>query len=345
MSAYHQATAQLKSAPKKWLVTGSAGFIGSHLLEALLKLDQSVVGLDNLSTGLESNLQEVRDAVSPEQWDRFQFVEGDISDLAVCRQAVRGSDFVLHQAAVGSVPRSFSEPILTHQSNVTGFLQMLIAGREAKVKRFIFASSSAVYGDNPDLPKVEDKIGKPLSPYAATKAMNELYAFAFANGYGFNSIGLRYFNVFGQRQNPKGAYAAVIPQWIRAFLTGKPVYINGDGETSRDFCFVGDVVQANLLAAVAPQNDCGTQIYNVASGQRTTLNELFGRIQEALRRRQPGFEPKTPLYRDFRPGDVRHSQADISKAQESIGYRVSRPIEQTLESAMDWYVSKLRITA
>src|ERR1035438_1539213 len=282
MSAYDQLQTELKAAPKTWLVTGVAGFIGSNLLEALLKLDQRVVGLDNFSTGKRKNLEEVRALVPTAQWARFQFLEGDIGDLAACQRACAGVDFVLHQAALGSVPFSMKDPLASHRSNVTGFLNMLLAARDAKVKRFVYASSSAVYGDDPGLPKVEEKVGRPLSPYAATKAINEVYANAFALAYGLPSLGLRYFNVFGLRQDPDGAYAAVIPKWIAALLAGEAVYINGDGETSRDFCYVANVVQANLLAATTANAAALNQVYNIALGERTTLNELFAMLQDAL---------------------------------------------------------------
>ena len=288
MSAYDQLQTELKAAPKTWLVTGVAGFIGSNLLEALLKLDQRVVGLDNFSTGKHKNLEQVKALVSPAQWARFRFLEGDIGDLAACQRACAGVDFVLHQAALGSVPLSMKDPLGSHRSNVTGFLNMLLAARDAKVKRFVYASSSAIYGDDPGLPKVEEKMGKPLSPYAATKAINEVYATAFALAYGLPSIGLRYFNVFGPRQDPEGAYAAVIPLWIAALLRRQPVFINGDGETSRDFCFVANVVQANLLAATTANAEAVNQAYNVALGQRTTLNELFHSLQSTLRARDAG---------------------------------------------------------
>ncbi len=337
MSAYDQLQTELKAAPKTWLVTGVAGFIGSNLLEALLKLDQQVVGLDNFSTGKKKNLEEVRALVSAAQWARFRFLEGDISDLAACQAACAGVDFVLHQAAVGSVPRSMIDPLGSHRSNVTGFLNMLLAARDAKVKRFVYASSSAIYGDDPGLPKVEEKVGRPLSPYAATKAINEVYANAFALAYGLPSAGLRYFNVFGPRQDPGGAYAAVIPLWIAALLKREPIYINGDGETSRDFCFVANVVQANLLAAATVNAEAANQAYNVALGQRTTLNELFHSLQSSLRTKDPSLPDQKPVYRDFRSGDVRHSLADISKARRLLGFAPTHNIQAGLELAMDWY--------
>ncbi len=337
MSEYEKVKGQLRKAPRKWLVTGVAGFIGSNLLEALLAQDQSVVGLDNLSTGYRKNLDEVRGRVKAAQWERFQFIEGDIGDPAVCAAACAGVEFVIHQAALGSVPASMADPLGAHRSNVTGFLNMLVAARDARVKRLVYASSSAVYGDDPYLPKVEDKIGQPLSPYAATKAMDETYAGVFGRAYGFESIGLRYFNVFGPRQDPQGAYAAVIPQWIAALLKKEPVYINGDGETTRDFCYIENVVQANLLAAITTHPEAPGGVFNIALGERTSLNQLFQNLQNALRRQEPALPVQTPRYRDFRPGDVRHSVADISKAQRLLGYAPAWRIEQGLETAMEWY--------
>jgi len=337
MPAFEELQRALKTAPRTWLVTGAAGFIGSNLVEALLKLGQRVVGLDNFATGRKSNLEAVRSLVSPEQWPRFQFIEGDIADLEVCRRACSGTELVLHQAALGSVPRSLEDPVGTHQANVTGFLNMLVAARKAKVRRFVYASSSAVYGDSPGLPKVEDRIGQPLSPYAATKWMNEIYADVFARAYGFESIGLRYFNVFGPRQDPEGAYAAVIPKWIAALLRREPVLINGDGETSRDFCYVENVIQANLLAATTGQAEAVNQAYNIAVGERTTLNELFELLQQTLRQRDPSLPQQQPVYRDFRPGDVRHSLADIGKAGSLLGYTPTHRIRDGLVMAMDWY--------
>ncbi len=337
MSAYDQLQSEINAAPSTWSVTGVAGFIGSNLLEALLKLDQRVVGLDNFSTGKRGNLEQVKALVSPARWARFQFVEGDIGDLATCQRACAGVDFVLHEAARGSVPYSMQDPLGSHRSNVTGFLNMLLAARDAKVKRFVYASSSSVYGDDPGLPKVEEKVGRPLSPYAATKAINEVYANAFALAYGLPSIGLRYFNVFGPRQDPEGAYAAVIPLWIAALLRRRPVFINGDGETSRDFCFVANVVQVNLLAATTTNAAAINQVYNVALGQRTTLNELFRSLQTSLRNKDAALPEQQPFYRDFRPGDVRHSLADISKAQRLLGFAPSHTIQAGLDVAMDWY--------
>jgi UDP-N-acetylglucosamine 4-epimerase len=336
-SAYQKVQAELQAAPKAWLVTGVAGFIGSNLLETLLKFDQRVIGLDNFSTGHRKNLDEVKSLVLAEQWGRFRFIEGDICDESICRRACKWIDFVLHQAALGSVPRSIAEPLTTHAANVTGFINMMLAARDAKVKRFVYASSSAIYGDHPGLPKVEDKIGQPLSPYAATKLMNEIYADTFARAYGFESVGLRYFNVFGPRQDPEGAYAAVIPKWIATMIRSKSVDINGDGETSRDFCFINNVVQANILAATVIGAQSVNQVYNIAMGERTTLNELFQFLQTSLRRRNPAMANQHPVYRDFRPGDVRHSLADIGKAERLLGFAPEVRVQNGLEQAMDWY--------
>jgi UDP-N-acetylglucosamine 4-epimerase len=306
-------------------------------LEALLELDQVVIGLDNFATGKRGNLEQVQALVTPAQWNKFQFFEGSICDSATCQRAVEGADFVLHQAALGSVPRSMLEPLGAHEANVTGFLTMLDAARNARVKRFVYASSSAVYGDEPGLPKVEAKIGHVLSPYAGTKLINEVYAQTYAKAYGCESIGLRYFNVFGPRQDPDGAYAAVIPKWIAALLRREPVQINGDGETSRDFCFVANVVQANLLAATTANPDAINQVYNIAVGERTTLNELFQLLQSGLRRRDPALPEQSPRYQDFRAGDVRHSLADISKAQSRLGYTPSQKVRDGLDLALEWY--------
>ncbi len=337
MTRFEELKRELLAAPKKWLVTGVGGFIGSNLLEALLKLDQGVVGLDNFATGKRGNLEQVQALVTPAQWNKFRFIEGSICDAAACRRVAEGVDFVLHQAALGSVPRSMVEPLATHAANVTGFLTMLEAARSAGVKRFVYASSSAVYGDDPGLPKVEDKIGQPLSPYAGTKLINEIYAQTYAKAYGCESIGLRYFNVFGPRQDPDGAYAAVIPKWIAALLRREPVQINGDGETSRDFCFVANIVQANLLAATTANPDAVSQAYNIAVGERTTLNELFQLLQNGLRRRDPALPEQSPRYQDFRAGDVRHSLADISKAQRRLGYAPEQRVRDGLDLALEWY--------
>jgi UDP-N-acetylglucosamine 4-epimerase len=338
ISPYDRAQAALKTASKTWLLTGVAGFIGSHLLERLLQLDQRVVGFDNFSTGHRKNLEEVRTQLNPLQWARFSLLEGDISDLALCRRACAGADFVLHQAALGSVPGSIADPLRCHASNATGFLNVLVAARDAKITRLIYASSSAVYGDDPQLPKLEHKIGTPLSPYAATKLIDEMYAGIFARVYGFNSIGLRYFNVFGPRQDPQGAYAAVIPKWIAALINSEPVYINGDGETTRDFCYIENVVQANLLAATVSDPEALNQVYNIALGERTTLNELFQVLQKTLQHHRPEVAARAPVYGEFRPGDIRHSTADISKAKRLLGFAPARQIAEGLELAMEWYL-------
>lgn len=336
---YQKTQEDLKAQPKTWLITGVAGFIGSNLLEALLELDQMVIGLDNFATGYQRNLDEVKRELSETQWARFTFIEGDIRNLEDCKNAVAGADHVLHQAALGSVPRSIDDPITTNQSNINGFLNMLVASRDEGVESFTYAASSSTYGDHPGLPKVEDKIGMPLSPYAVTKYVNELYADVFARTYGFNTIGLRYFNVFGKRQDPNGAYAAVIPKWTAAMIKDEDVFINGDGETSRDFCFIENVVQINILAATA-QNDAKNQIYNVALGDRTTLNTLFDALKTALQACGIQFD-KSPSYRDFRAGDVRHSQADISKARTLLGYEPQFRIYDGIGKAMPWYEQTL----
>ena len=326
----------LQYSPKTWLITGTAGFIGSNLLEHLLKLNQNVIGLDNFATGHRRNLDEVQSLVTPEQWARFAFIDGDIRNEEDCAKACEGVDYVLHQAALGSVPRSINDPITTNAANITGFLNMLVAARDARVKSFTYAASSSTYGDHPALPKVEKNIGKPLSPYAVTKYVNELYADVFATTYGFKTIGLRYFNVFGKRQDPNGAYAAVIPKWTAAMVCGEDVFINGDGETSRDFCFIENAVQANLLAATADET-AKNEVYNVAVGDRTTLNILFSSLKEALAGNGVVYE-KQPVYRDFRPGDVRHSQADISKAASKLGYAPEYRIAEGIAKAMPWYL-------
>ncbi len=372
MSHFTQLQTRLQAEPQTWLITGVAGFIGSNLLEALLKLNQRVVGLDNFATGHQYNLDEVQSLVTPAQWQNFNFIQGDIRNLENCQRAMlfhplplgegRGEgspnysipvDYVLHQAALGSVPRSLEDPITTNETNISGFLNMLVAARDAKVKRFVYAASSSTYGDHPALPKVEDNIGKPLSPYAVTKYVNELYADVFARTYGFKTIGLRYFNIFGPRQDPNGAYAAVIPKWIDSMIKGEPVYINGDGETSRDFCFIENVRQINLLAATTGtlllplgegwgggigESDRTNQVYNVAVGDRTTLNQLYEQLHLNLLPSYPHLQGVKPVYRDFRAGDVRHSLADISKATTLLGYQPIHRIGEGLKVAMDWYV-------
>jgi UDP-N-acetylglucosamine 4-epimerase len=338
MTQYEKLTQQLFKQPKTWLITGVAGFIGSNLLETLLGLGQRVVGLDNFATGHQRNLDEVKKCVSADQWARFSFIKGDIRELDDCRAACNGVDYVLHQAALGSVPRSINDPITTNAANIDGFLNMLVASRDAKVLSFTYAASSSTYGDHPGLPKVEDVIGKPLSPYAVTKYVNELYADVFARSYGFKTVGLRYFNVFGKRQDPDGAYAAVIPKWTSAMIRGEEVFINGDGATSRDFCFIENTVQANLLAATTVDETALNQVYNVAYSGRTDLNDLFEAIKASLSRSGVVYN-NSPVYREFRAGDVRHSQADISKARALLGYMPIYNINEGIDKAMPWYVS------
>ena len=372
MSSYDDLQTELKARPRTWLVTGVAGFIGSNLLETLLKLDQHVVGLDNFSTGHRHNLDEVQTLVSAEQWARFRFIEGDIRNLVDCQRACTGVDYVLHQAALGSVPRSIADPLATHASNVDGFINMLVAARDAKVKRVVYASSSSVYGDEPNLPKVEERIGNPLSPYAATKRMNEIYADVFARTYGMSLVGLRYFNVFGPRQDPNGAYAAVIPKWFASLLRDEPVYINGDGETSRDFCYIANTVQANLLAAaVEPQREILkteklkaeigqpalenqvsdvsvsasqrfsiSRVYNVALGHRTTLNELYAKIRALVATQKPAVAGREPIYREERKGDVRHSLANTTRMIGDTGYVPTHTISEGLAEAAEWYLQR-----
>ena len=358
MSAYEILRETLHKDSRTWLVTGVAGFIGSNLLEALLKLNQRVVGLDNFSTGYQYNLDEVRNNVTHEQWDNFQLIEGDISSLEDCRRAMiftpptaaskaRQNDgapviHVLHQAALGSVPRSIENPIATNQSNIDGFLNMLVAARDAKVKSFVYAASSSTYGDHPALPKIEDRMGKPLSPYAVTKLVNELYADVFARTYGFQTIGLRYFNIFGRRQNPNGAYAAVIPKWISSMIREEPVYINGNGETSRDFCYIENAIQANLLAATTINQMAFNQVYNVAVGERTSLNELFEYVRKLLSSNYSHLTYYKPVYRDYRQGDVQHSLASIEKAIAHLGYEPKYRICDGLAECILWYMQDIK---
>ena len=337
---YLNAQQELRNHPRTWLVTGCAGFIGSNLLEKLLSLGQKVVGLDNFATGFQHNLDEVQTQVTSEQWANFRFIEGDIRNLETCQQAAQGVDYVLHQAALGSVPRSINDPITTNEVNIGGFLNMLVACRDAGVKSFVFAASSSTYGDHPDLPKVEHKIGNPLSPYAITKYVDELYAKVFASTYGFKSIGLRYFNVFGKRQTPNGAYAAVIPKWTSAMIHNEDVIINGDGETSRDFCYIENTIQANILSSVQ-MPESGYEVYNVALNNRTSLNELYAYLGELLSENGLSYQ-KEAVYQDFRAGDVRHSQADITKITEQLGYQPTHSIREGLAEAMPWYINFLK---
>lgn len=335
MSKFEQIQQDLLQQPKVWLVTGVAGFIGSNLLEKLLKLNQTVVGLDNFATGHQHNLDEVKNLVTETQWDKFRFIEGDIRDYATCETAVKGVDYVLHQAALGSVPRSIADPVTSNAANITGFLNMLQASKEEGVASFTYAASSSTYGDHPALPKVEENIGKPLSPYAVTKYVNEVYASVYARTYGFKATGLRYFNVFGRRQDPNGAYAAVIPKWTSAMINNEDVFINGDGETSRDFCYIENVVQMNVLAATGSEEALG-EVYNCAVGDRTTLNTLFNALKNELSNNGVNYSSE-PAYREFRVGDVRHSQADISKAKSKLGYEPKYDISAGIAESMPWY--------
>ena len=339
MTKYQSSQQHLKEHQYCWLITGVAGFIGSNLLQALLKLNQRVIGLDNFSTGYMHNLDQVKEQVGAQAWLNFRFIEGDICQLEDCIKACCKVDYVLHHAALGSVPRSIEAPILTNENNISGFVNMLVASRDASVKRFIYAASSSTYGDNPDLPKVESMTGRPLSPYAVTKYVNELYAEVFSSCYGTESIGLRYFNVFGPRQDPNGAYAAVIPQWIAALIKGKVLRINGDGETSRDFCYIENVVQVNILAALTNAAEAANQVYNVALNERTSLNQLYEMIRSLLVRKFPYLKKHKPEYVAFREGDVRHSQADISKATRLLGYTPTHRIDEGLKQALDWYIT------
>ena len=341
MTTYNTIKTQLLREQHTWCVTGVAGFIGSNLLETLLKLNQKVVGLDNFSTGYQKNLDEVQSKVSLAQWSNFEFIQGDIRNLDDCTKAVKDCDYVLHQAALGSVPRSIEDPILSNAVNVSGQLNMLVAARDANIKGFVYAASSSTYGDLPGLPKVEDKIGSPLSPYAVTKYVNELYGSVFETAYGFQSTGLRYFNVFGPRQDPQGAYAAVIPLWTAAMIAGDTLFINGDGETSRDFCFVDNAVQANILAALA-QGEASGEVYNVACNARTSLNQLKDMIFSSLQKFDDDVQVPEVVYRDFRAGDIQHSQADIAKAEKLLGFEPSHQIGQGIDQAMPWYLDSLK---
>ena len=341
MGKFEEIKDSLRADPKKWLITGVAGFIGSNLLEALLKLDQKVVGLDNFCTGFRHNLEEVQGLVADDQWRNFEFMEGDIRDYDACLKASKGMDYILHQAAIGSVPRSINDPLFTNENNISGFLNMLEAARKNYISKFVYAASSSTYGDHPGLPKKEEIIGEPLSPYAVTKLVNELYAKTFRRVYDFSSIGLRYFNIFGPRQDPNGAYAAVIPLWFRALIRNEQVFINGDGETSRDFCFIDNCVQANILAAVSEASGVEDQVFNVAVGERTTLNELFYMIRSEVSKKMPHAADIEPVYRDFRAGDVRHSLADIAKSEKILGYRPLYNIKDGLAKSSDWYLNHL----
>jgi UDP-N-acetylglucosamine 4-epimerase len=337
----------IKNDPKTWLVTGNAGFIGSNLTEFLLKNGQKVVGLDNFSTGYRHNIDDVLTSVGDENAKNFTFIEGDIADFDTCAKACEGVDIVLHQAALGSVPRSIDDPITSNRSNVTGFLNMITAAKDAGIKRFVYASSSSVYGDSQELPKVEERTGNVLSPYAAMKATNELYGSVFHKVYGMETLGLRYFNVFGRRQDPNGAYAAVIPKWVASMLKEEDVYINGDGETSRDFTYIDNVIQMNILAGLTENPEAFGEAFNVAVGGRNTLNELFDLIKDELNKAANRYGlsivTKQPVYRDFRPGDIRHSNADITKARKIVGYEPTHDIYQGMEEAIEWYIENLGV--
>jgi UDP-N-acetylglucosamine 4-epimerase len=340
MRAFEEAKQRLLRHRYRWLITGCAGFIGSNLLEFLLLHDQEVVGIDNFATGYRSNLDEVALIVGKERYGNFQFIEGDITDYNSCMHACRGVDIVLHQAALGSVPRSIENPIRTNNTNTTGILNLLSVVKELGIRRFVYASSSAVYGDSKELPKVEECTGKLLSPYAVTKMSAELYAGVFWRTYAIETIGLRYFNVFGPRQDPNGAYAAVIPKWISSLLHHEPLYINGDGETSRDFTYIENVVQVNILAGLSENEEAFGEVFNVAVGERHTLNQLYRLIHEGLEELASNFVPQTPTYRAFRQGDIRHSHADISKAKGLLGYEPSHTIAKGLEGSLGWYIQR-----
>ena len=345
MNKYIELQEYLLINQKTWLITGVAGFIGSNLLEKLLILNQKVIGFDNFETGYQKNIdQAINDAnkvTGKDLINNFKLINGDIKNLYDCEQVCKGVDYVLHQAALGSVPRSIEDPINTNKTNIDGFLNMLMAAKNANVKRFVYAASSSTYGDHPDLPKIEDKIGNPLSPYAVTKAVNELYASVFAKTYGFKTIGLRYFNIFGKRQDPQGAYAAVIPRWVADILNDNDVYINGDGMTSRDFCYIENTIQMNLIAATTSNEDATDLVYNVALNERTTLNELYQMIQQRLIERIPSLNNKLPIHRDYRDGDVRHSQANINRAKKFLNYEPTHNISEGLDEAIDWYVQNI----
>jgi len=335
---YKQTKEDLLKNKKTWLITGVAGFIGSNLAEALLKLNQNVIALDNFSTGHKYNLTHIKDSVSSEEWENFKFIEGDIVDFDTCKEITQGVDIILHQAALGSVPRSIDNPVLSNHNNVTGFLNMLTAAKENGVKRFVYASSSSVYGDSEELPKIEERTGKLLSPYAVTKYVNELYMGVFQKCYGMEAIGLRYFNVFGKRQDPNGAYAAVMPKWIGQILDGEDLFINGDGETSRDFTYIDNVVQANILAGTTTNEKAFGEAFNTAIGGRETLNNLYTAITKGIKKELPNLDIRNPIYRDFRVGDIRHSNANIDKIQKILDYEPTHTLESGLNESIAWYI-------
>jgi len=339
---YLKVQTELLEEPKTWLITGVAGFIGSNLVESLLNLNQKVIGVDNFSTGHQYNLDHIQNSISNKKWNNFTFIEGDITNLETCQQITKDVDIVLHQAALGSVPRSIDNPILTNFNNVTGFLNMLTASKDNGVKRFVYASSSSVYGDSQELPKVEERTGNLLSPYAVTKYVNELYMGVFQKCYGMEAIGLRYFNVFGKRQDPNGAYAAVMPKWIGQILNGEDVFINGDGETSRDFTYIDNVVQANILAGTTSNQKAYGQAFNTAIGGRETLNNLYDAIKNGIQQELPNLKIKEPIYRDFRAGDIRHSNANIDKMKNLLGYEPTHTLEQGLKESIAWYIQDIK---
>ncbi len=345
MTTFERLLEKFDTEQKTWLITGNAGFIGSNLTEFLLNHNQKVVGLDNFSTGYQHNIDDVLASVGEKNAKNFTFIEGDIADFETCKRACESVDIVLHQAALGSVPRSIDDPITSNRSNITGFLNMITAAKDAGIKRFVYASSSSVYGDSKELPKVEERTGNVLSPYAAMKATNELYGSVFHKVYGMETLGLRYFNVFGRRQDPNGAYAAVIPKWVASMLKGEDVFINGDGETSRDFTYIDNVIQMNVLAGLTENPEAFGEAFNVAVGGRNTLNELFNLIKDQLNKSAQKHQLSTinqqPIYRDFRPGDIRHSNADISKAKKIVGYEPTHDIYQGMEEAIEWYIENI----
>ena len=339
MNKYDESINFLKENSKTWLITGVAGFIGSNLLETLLKLNQNVIGLDNFSTGHRSNLEKVKSLLGEERYKKFHLIEGDIRNLDVCVKSAKDVDFVLHQAALGSVPRSIEDPIETNSVNISGFVNMLVASQRCNVKKFVYAASSSTYGDHPGLPKIEEEIGKPLSPYAVTKVANELYADVFYKVYGIKSIGLRYFNIFGPRQDPNGAYAAVIPKWTSRIFNESVVKINGDGKTSRDFCYIDNAVQANILSALTDNEDAINQVFNVAYGERTSLDDLYEKIKKLALTHNSDLKIKPAEYLEFRPGDVKHSLANIDKAKKLLGYSPQFSLDHGLNISIPFYLS------
>lgn len=321
-----------------WLVTGAAGFIGSHLIQTLLSHNQTVIAFDNFSTGKQTNLDDVCAQVTDAQWSLLRCVDADIRTFSICTDLCEGVDVVVHLAALGSVHASVDDPRKNHAINVDGFFNIIQAAHAANVKRFVYASSSAVYGDDALDIKQEDSIGNPLSPYAATKRMNEIYAQVFATNYGLETIGLRFFNVFGPRQDPNGDYAAVIPQWINAFLNNDDVIVYGDGKNTRDFCYIDNVVQAMLLAALTDNTDALNQVYNIGLNTGTSLLELFAQLRDVMAQHSPECANVEPTFKDFREGDVRFSQADIQKAVRLLGYKPKVSVEAGLRDTVGWFL-------